>query len=190
MERHNRNNKDAKTEDILKELDDLQGLLDKSSRTAEQTREVPPVAASAVGPFDDIPLLIPESDHDSSVRVQTPVVSGHIPAETGQQELALGEIGTRKDSATRENPFLTHQTRAKLAHNRRQLQQDITDCSRQMSPPPQIDTPLRGSPETTSQAVDPAGKHIDILVDQIVAEWLPRIEKDLKRKLRTILAQQ
>lgn len=190
MERRNRNNKDTRTEGILRELDDLQGLLDKDAQTPEPGEEVAPVTASAVGPFDDIPLLMPESDHDSPVGVKTSVSGGHHAPKTGQQELALGEIGTRKDSGVRENPFLTHQTREKLAHNRRQLEQDIIGYSRQMPVPPQVDSHAQGTPEVTTRKVDLAGEDIDILVEQIVAEWLPRIEKDLKRKLRTILSQQ
>ncbi len=189
MERRNKNEKGANTQGILKELDDLQGLLDKNTQADEPGTETPPVSASTVGPFDDIPLLIPESDHDSPVRVKASTPNAHSALRTREEAVTPSGAGAKTDSSLRENPFLTYQTREKLAYNQQQLEQDITNSSQSVAAQPLVNSPPPSPPGVINRKTGLADKDIDSLVDQIVAEWLPRIEKDLKKKLRTILSQ-
>lgn len=116
----------------------------------------------------DIPLLEPEGD----AHTQIPLLDAALLAPTND-----GPAAVERAIAERENPFLPRATIERLAQHHRQ-----TPAAPEAGAAPAINTPaaVQAPDEQTLRA----------LVDEVLAVWLPRIERELRERLMTQLRDQ
>lgn len=107
----------------------------------------------------DIPLLEPEGD----AHTQIPLLDNSTPAAHPLQQ-ALAE---------RENPFLPRAAMERLARERQQM-----PTAQQPAPTP---TPAPATPVSDAPSLD--DRAMRALVDETLAAWLPRIERELRERL-------
>lgn len=147
--------------DLLDELSSIQSLLGDAARDVDQ-----PLLE------DEIPVLPPD-DADGDTHTQIPLLGAEAPRSTSADPL-------RKALSERENPFLpksasTPKPQPSLAGSKA-IEAQIAQRAASMPPRP-----------TQAAPIAPAGglgdSEIHALVDEVLAEWLPKIERDLRNRL-------
>lgn len=112
----------------------------------------------------DIPLLQPEGDAHTQIPLLDTALSAPATSETSAVERAIAE---------RENPFLPRATMERLAQHHRQ------------APTPEITAVAPVIAASTTAPLDEQAQRA--MVDEVLAVWLPRIERDLRARLMTRL---
>ncbi|WP_111657444.1 hypothetical protein [Isoalcanivorax indicus] len=144
---------------LLNELDDIRALLGDGLDIPLLEPETPPEPVRTAAPPRQPPATAP-------ARTQPPL--RQAPAQTVRPASA---DPVHQVLAERENPFLPRQTMERLAQHRAHTPDSLR-------PPPQ-------SAATTRPAVpaQPSDSEVRAAVDEILAVWLPRIERELRDRL-------
>lgn len=151
--------------DLLDELSSIQSLLGDAARDVAQ-----PLAD------DDIPVLPPDIGEDAQIPL---LGSGAAPA-TGADPL-------RKALSERANPFLPNSTTRPPAHDARSNSKAIEAMIAQRAT---NRAAAPGAPGNATAGRPPAAlteAQIQALVDEALAEWMPKIERDLRNRLIDLL---
>lgn len=153
---------------LLNELDDIRSLLGDG--------------LPGPGNLDDldIPLLQPEGDAHTQIPLlgsEPPVAAAAPPAQAPLTPPAAPAL--EKAIAERENPFLPRATMERLAQHHRQTPQALRPAAPaplSSSPPPATPAPAASEPRLDDRAMR-------AIVDEILAAWMPRIERELRTRL-------
>lgn len=149
---------------LLDDLDNIKSLLGDSK---------PGQAASArPGPHDDIPMLLPEDDATPS---NPPEGDVHTQTSLFDQQKAPAPASAERDRqhrlAHRENPFLSRANTPEPA----------------IDPPPvsQAQNPPAGKDQQHArhEPRQPSDAEVRTMVDEVLAAWLPRLERELRERL-------
>ena len=174
---------DDDRESLLDDLDSIKSLLgDSDSRSKETTPRESPEKQQRPGPHDDIPMLLPDEDDgkaaegdshtQASLFDQTPGKTPARPATDPTSNL------DRQSRLTRDNPFLPRKSMDDLAAERERISQ-VTH-GQTPAQPASPTTPKAGNPDQASQ---PSPEQIRAMVDEVLAEWLPKLERELRDRL-------
>ncbi len=152
--------------ELLDELSSIQSLLGDAARDVEQHN---------LTGDDDIPVLPPEDDGDA--HTQIPLLGADATDDPAQ---------VRKAATARENPFLPKSTvnRAQQSRNdtskaiEAMIQQRTAAPARPAATPPPLPRPSAGTSSPTL-----SDQQVRALVDEILAAWMPRIERELRDRL-------
>ena len=149
--------------DLLDELNSIQSLLGDAARDVDQ-----PLAD------DEIPVLPPGGSAEGDAHTQIPLLGADAPRSSGAEPL-------RKALSERENPFLpksasTAKPQPSLTGSKAI---EALIAQRAASTPPRATTPAASS----TPAATLSDSQIHALVDEVLAEWLPKIERDLRNRL-------
>lgn len=147
--------------DLLDELSSIQSLLGDAAHDVDQ-----PLLE------DEIPVLPPD-DADGDAHTQIPLLGADTPRSTGDP--------LRKALSERENPFLPKSAGAAKPQPPLTGSKAIEALIAQRA----ASTP-RAPAASPASPVAPAAlsdSQIHALVDEVLAEWLPKIERDLRNRL-------
>lgn len=145
--------------DLLDELNSIQSLLGDAARDVDQ-----PLAD------DEIPVLPPDADGDA--HAQIPLLGADASSNADPLRKALSE---------RENPFLPKSAGASKPQSPLTGSKAIEALiAERAASTPRAPAPSPSSPATPSTLSD---SQIHALVDEVLAEWLPKIERDLRNRL-------
>ena len=167
---------DDSRDTLLDELGSVKKLLDEDDKTDSP--------AARPGPHDDIPVLLPDeastSEGEGDAHTQASLFDQPA-ASKGNNEAETEEARRRRLlAASRDNPFLPSKSMQDLANERDRLTR-ITHGS--------SDATTRTT--TAGKSAPPAGEKnrslddaaVRALVDEMLAEWLPKIERELRDRL-------
>ena len=150
-------------DDILNELTSVSSLL------GEAGKDVDPE-----GMDDGVPVLEPEGGDSGDAHTQIPLLGGDDDASRG----AARDL--KKELAARENPFLPHKQIDALKKSRQQAGDALTG----KAPAPAANSSAPAKPAADSKITDDQVKQT---VDALLAEWMPRLEKELRERLTRLL---
>jgi len=140
---------------LLNELDDIRSLLGEDDADGL-----------------DIPLLEPEGDGHT----QIPLLDSHPTADPA----ATDAHPLHQALAERENPFLPRAAIERLAREREQMPAALRPTPTPTPPPAPAPAPALQPQRDTPDLDDRAMR---ALVDETLAVWLPRIERELRERL-------
>ena len=147
--------------DLLDELSSIQSLLGDAAHDVDQ-----PLLD------DEIPVLPPDGDGDS--HTQIPLLGTDAPGSSAADPL-------RKAVSERENPFLPKSASAPKPQPPLTGSKAIEALiAQRAASTPRMPAPSPASPAAPATLSD---SQIHALVDEVLAEWLPKIERDLRNRL-------
>jgi len=154
--------------ELLDELSSIQTLLGDAAQDVEQQH--------LDADDDDIPVLPPVgADEDGDAHNQIPLLGGD--AEENPADV-------RKAATSRDNPFLPKATLSQARQNRDETSKAIeamiqqrTAAAQRSPATPAAATPPRTTAPTLSDA------QVRALVDEILAAWMPKLERELRARL-------
>ncbi|MGB1221927.1 MAG: hypothetical protein ACPG43_10325 [Alcanivoracaceae bacterium] len=148
-------------DDILDELNSVSSLL------GDAERDVDPDGMDDGG----VPLLEPEASDagDGDAHTQIPLLGADDPDKPAAPK------DLKKELAARDNPFLPRKQIDELAKSRQQASEVIANTP---APSPSAGaTPPKALPD----------EQVRQAVDAVLAEWMPRLEADLRARLTRLL---
>ncbi|MCB1836736.1 MAG: hypothetical protein KDH99_03875 [Alcanivoracaceae bacterium] len=147
--------------DLLDELSSIQSLLGDAAHDVDQ-----PLLE------DEIPVLPPD-DADGDAHTQIPLLGADTPRSTGDP--------LRKALSERENPFLPKSAGAAKPQPTLTGSKAIEALiAQRAASAPHAPAASPASPAAPAALSD---SQIHALVDEVLAEWLPKIERDLRNRL-------
>jgi hypothetical protein len=160
--------------ELLDELSSIQSLLGDAAAD---------VAPHTLGEEDDIPTLPPaaEDDEIGDAHAQIPLLGEKPtpqPITTTKPERAASESAASQAPAERVNPFLP-KTNTPTKPAREKASQDIEKLIAQRTQ----DAVSATSAASTASAQALSGHQIRVLAEEVLAEWMPKIERDLRNRL-------
>ena len=153
---------------LLDELGSVRKLLDEDGKASS-----PP---ERPGPHDDIPVLLPDDQPagagEGDAHTQASLFEEPGADKAGSEQESDEARRRRLLAASRHNPFLPSKSMQDLADERERLTQ-VTHTEAATASPP-------ASPATDKT---PNEAEVRALVDELLAEWLPKIERELRDRL-------
>mgnify|MGYP000187960657 FL=1 len=153
-------------QELLDELSSVQDMLNEDD-APEAPDEDPPVLKP------DAPGEAPESDDEEQMPLLQPDGGGETGSDPANERL-------RKALSERPNPFLSDAARNTDPQNR------TTPAPTGEKPGAQPEQPASGAADEAPPAADTSGlseQEMRALVDETLAAWLPKIERELRDKL-------
>ena len=148
--------------DLLDELSSIQSLLGDAAHDVDQPLQ-----------DDEIPVLPPD-DADGDAHTQIPLLGADAPHNSTADPL-------RKALSERENPFLPKSASSPKPQPPLTGSKAIEALIAQRAAiTPRAPAPSPASPAAPATLSD---NQIHALVDEVLAEWLPKIERDLRNRL-------
>lgn len=149
--------------DLLDELSSIQSLLGDAAHDVDQ-----PLLQ------DEIPVLPPDDSAEGDAHAQIPLLGADAPRSSAEP--------LRQALSERDNPFLpksagTAKPQPSLTGSKAI---EALIAQRATSAPPRAAAPAPTPGAPTTELSD---SQIHALVDETLAEWLPKIERDLRNRL-------
>ena len=152
--------------DLLDELTSIQSLLGEGAEDVDQH----------LLSEDDIPLLPPDDEPEGDAHNQIPLLGGDAARSA---EPAAGK-NLHRELSERENPFLPKATLDQIKQSQAQTSKSIEKMIAQRST---TATSQPASPGAGTARPSLSDAEIRALVDEILASWMPGIERELRNRL-------
>lgn len=150
--------------ELLDELSSIQTLLGDAAKD---------VAQDVLGEEEDgIPVLPPAEDLEGDAHTQIPLLGGGQPA--------ADSAPLRQAASARDNPFLPKAAVAQARQNRHETSKAIEAMIEQRTTAPKPSAPQVRAPEAKTALSD---AEVRALVDEVLAAWMPKLERELRERL-------
>lgn len=158
-------------DDILSELNSVSSLL------GDAGRDVDPDGLDD----NNVPVLEPEksSSDEGDAHTQIPLLGADDPGK------AAPARDLKKELASRDNPFLPRKQMDELEKSRQQASASMASAATANAPSATPPSSAPAAPTTSSPAL--SDQQVREAVDTLLAEWMPRLEADLRARLTKLL---
>ena len=161
-----RTKKAAKASELLDELNSVSDML------GDAADDVPAAPLSE----DDVPLLANDDEADSGDSQNQIPLLGADGNAAAKPDSAPPSTRLETLARERENPFLPRSKLDELAQSQSQTDKSLRELNPDRPRPPSAPAPSA-----------PATPDVESIIDDLVAEWLPRLERELRDRLARAL---